>query len=125
MYSLVHKGLNVLKVGICVKRIQERQHSLKHHLVLLLKYRTHNSTQLLSSPKNDQVLLSENTSTLPGEIIDAHRFLLLTKLVTTHLNIFWYIIGASLSEPHTSVTLLHTCVCMLACLLGPTTYRKF
>ena len=34
-------------------------------------------------------------------------------------------IGASLSEPHTSVTLLRTCVCMLACLLGPTTYQKF
>ena len=31
----------------------------------------------------------------------------------------WYImIGASLSEPHTSVTSLHTCVCMLACLLA-------
>ena len=28
------------------------------------------------------------------------------------------IIGASLSEPHTSVTSLHTCVCMLACLLA-------
>ena len=26
------------------------------------------------------------------------------------------IIGASLSEPHTSVTALHTCVCMSACL---------
>ena len=50
MYSLVHKGLNVLKVGVCVEGIEERQHSLKHHLVLLLKYRTHNSTQLLSSP---------------------------------------------------------------------------
>ena len=38
------------------------------------------------------------------------------------------LIGASLSEPHTSVTSLHPCVCMfvclLACLLGPTTYRK-
>ena len=28
------------------------------------------------------------------------------------------LIGASLSEPHTSVTSLHTCVCMLACLLA-------
>jgi len=28
------------------------------------------------------------------------------------------IIGASLSEPHTSVTSLHTCVCMFACLLA-------
>ena len=39
------------------------------------------------------------------------------------------IIGASLSEPHTSVNSLRTCACMLACLhaclLGPTTYRKF
>ena len=33
-------------------------------------------------------------------------------------------IGASLSEPHTSVTSLHPCVCMFACLLGPTTYHK-
>ena len=28
------------------------------------------------------------------------------------------LVGASLSEPHTSVTSLHTCVCMLACLLA-------
>jgi len=28
------------------------------------------------------------------------------------------IIGASLSEPHTSVTSLHLCVCMFACLLA-------
>ena len=28
------------------------------------------------------------------------------------------IIGVSLSEPHTSVTALRTCVCMLACLLA-------
>ena len=28
------------------------------------------------------------------------------------------IVGASLSEPHTSVTSLRTCVCMLACLLA-------
>ena len=35
------------------------------------------------------------------------------------------IIGVSLSEPHASVTALHMCVCMFACLLGPTTYRKF
>ena len=34
------------------------------------------------------------------------------------------IIGASLSKPHTSLTSLHTCVSMLACLLGPTTYHK-
>ena len=63
MYSLVHRGLNVLKVGICVEGIEERQHSLKHHLVLLLKYRTHNSTQLLSSPQNDSVPSSGNTLT--------------------------------------------------------------
>ena len=35
------------------------------------------------------------------------------------------LVGASMSEPHTSVTSLHTCVCMLAYLLGPTAYRKF
>ena len=33
------------------------------------------------------------------------------------------LIGASLSEPHTSVTALSTCVYL--CLLGPTTYCKF
>ena len=38
----------------------------------------------------------------------------------------WFtVIGASLSEPHTSMTALRTRVCMLACLLGLTTYRKF
>ena len=31
-------------------------------------------------------------------------------------------IGTSLSEPHTSMTALHTCVCIW---LWPTTYRKF
>ena len=36
-----------------------------------------------------------------------------------------HLIGASLSELHTSVTSLRTCVCMYVCLLGPTTYRKF
>ena len=35
----------------------------------------------------------------------------------------YLLIGASLSEPHTSVTALSTCVYL--CLLGPTTYRKF
>ena len=38
------------------------------------------------------------------------------------------LIGASLSGPHTSVTSLHPCVCMFACLLaclpGPTSYHK-
>ena len=29
-----------------------------------------------------------------------------------------YIIGASMSEPHISVTALRMCVCMLACLLA-------
>ena len=47
--GLVHRVLDVLKVGICVERIQERQHSLKHHFVLLLEYRTQNNTQLVSS----------------------------------------------------------------------------
>ena len=36
-----------------------------------------------------------------------------------------FLIGASLSKPHTSATALRTCVSMLACLLGLTTYRKF
>ena len=35
------------------------------------------------------------------------------------------VIRASLSKPHTSVTALHTHVCIYACLFGPTTYRKF
>ena len=34
------------------------------------------------------------------------------------------LIGASLSEPHTSGTALGTCVCMFACLLAAI-YRKF
>ena len=34
------------------------------------------------------------------------------------------IVGASLSEPHTSGTALRTCVCMFACLLAAI-YRKF
>ena len=34
------------------------------------------------------------------------------------------IIGAGLSEPHTSVTALSTCVCIWLAMLGPTTYRK-
>ena len=33
--------------------------------------------------------------------------------------------GASLSEPHTSMTALRKRVCMLVCLFGPTTYHKF
>ena len=39
-----------------------------------------------------------------------------------HLLTMVHIIGASLSEPHTSVTALRMCVCMLG---GPTIYRKF
>ena len=42
--------------------------------------------------------------------------------ISTKLNT---VIGASLSETHTSVTALRMCVCIYACLLGPTTYRKF
>jgi len=34
------------------------------------------------------------------------------------------LVGASLSDPNTSVTSLRLCVCMFACLLGPTTYCK-
>ena len=29
------------------------------------------------------------------------------------------------SNPYTSMTALHTCMCILVCLLGPTTYHKF
>ena len=35
------------------------------------------------------------------------------------------LVGASLSEPHTSVTALHTRVCIYTCTLGPTIYQKF
>ena len=35
------------------------------------------------------------------------------------------LIGASLSELHTSVTALNTCVCIYLCLLRSTTYCKF
>ena len=35
------------------------------------------------------------------------------------------LIGASLSEPHTSMTAMRKCVCIYACLFGPTTYCKF
>ena len=38
---------------------------------------------------------------------------------------FYRLVGASLSEPHTSVTALRTRVCMLVGLFGPTTYRNF
>ena len=34
------------------------------------------------------------------------------------------VIGASLSKPHTSVTSLHPCLCMLVCMLGPTAYSE-
>ena len=47
----------------------------------------------------------------------------------TSLEKYKLIFGASLSEPHTSVTSLRTRVCiylcLFACLLGPTTYQKF
>ena len=36
----------------------------------------------------------------------------------TDLILYSELVGASLSEPHTSVTALCTCVCMLACLLA-------
>ena len=35
------------------------------------------------------------------------------------------LIGASLSEPHTSMIALRMRVCICLCLLGPTIYRKF
>lgn len=62
--GLVHRVLDVLKVGICVERIQECQHSLKHHFVLLLEYRTQNNTQLVSS-----VQLPSSRNTLPEKIL--------------------------------------------------------
>ena len=39
-----------------------------------------------------------------------------------------YLVGVTLSEPHTSGTALRTCVCMFACLLAcllAAIYRKF
>ena len=45
-------------------------------------------------------------------------------LCVLHSSGNWKLIGASLSEPHTSVTALRTCVCMLVCWFGLTTYRK-
>ena len=52
-----------------------------------------------------------------------------TFKVRSFSNVKCFLIEASLSEPHTSVTALHTCVCMLVGwfvgLFGPTTYRKF
>ena len=35
--------------------------------------------------------------------------------------LYYYFIGGSLSRPHTSMTSLHTCVCMFACLDWPLT----
>ena len=35
------------------------------------------------------------------------------------------LIGVSLSEPHTSVTALCTCVCILVCWFGPTLTVNF
>ena len=46
----------------------------------------------------------------------------LFEVRTTLLLVF---IGANLSKPQTGVTSLHPCMCMFACLLGPTTYSKF
>ena len=42
----------------------------------------------------------------------------------THILSYNTVIGPSLSEPHTSVTAVQKCVCMLACLLAAI-YRKF
>ena len=36
-----------------------------------------------------------------------------------------FLIGTSLSEPHTSMTALSTCVCIYQCLFELTTYCKF
>ena len=54
----------------------------------------------------------------------AHMFRLEAVKVHTACN---HVIGASLSEPHTSMTSLHPCVCIYVCLLvyaWPTTYHK-
>ena len=51
--------------------------------------------------------------------IPYRKLMLLCRLAvtgTTVSNWSWYIIGASLSESHTSVTALCTCVCMYVCL---------
>ena len=58
-----------------------------------------------------------------------------TKYLTTNIDCYCifklgkqHIIGVTLSEPHTSVTALHTCTCVCVfacCLLGLTTYHKF
>ena len=42
----------------------------------------------------------------------------------THAMVISQIIGASLSEPHTSGTALQKCVCIYLCLLAAI-YRKF
>ena len=44
---------------------------------------------------------------------------------TYHMRMLERIYWASLSEPHTSVTALLMRVCIYACTLGLTTYRKF
>ena len=48
---------------------------------------------------------------------------LILWLIQTYM--YMYIIGVSLSEPHTSVTALCTCVSIRLSDYGPTTYRKF
>ena len=113
MYSLVHKGLNVLKVGICVEGIEERQHSLKHHLVLLLKYRTHNSTVIVQSKEIERMIQYRLAEILcqgkfsPNQVVVAKTFhqiyftnLSLLKLpltafrtVTFHGGLHWYLDG--------------------------------
>ena len=44
------------------------------------------------------------------------KFVNVRKVCFEHRSACRKFVGASLSEPHTSVTALRTCVCMLACL---------
>ena len=73
-----------------------------------------------------------NRSGGEAQVVSCHRHLVFHPFVeqlivfhTSGLVLASSLIGASLSEPHTSVTALRTHVCMLAYLLGPTTYRNF
>ena len=61
-------------------------------------------------------------------IVVNDRYPVFAHPVCYWFSIYWYsplLVGASLSEPHTSVTALHTCVSIRLTIYGPTTYRKF
>ena len=71
-------------------------YSVNYHVYILITTRTNQS--------------EENTA-------DLSTFATRTAQCCNHS----YVIGVSLSEPHTSVTSLRTCVCMFACLDRPLT----